>query len=130
MNSRLFSAALGICLVTFSLPACSNTQPGEEDTVQTPIEQPAQDPVIAVPADRPIEQAAVGELLDVNFETSMVTIEDAEGREAAFAFTDTTHIVGAANTEGLSSRQGSRVMVHYLEQNGVRTAVRIEVIPR
>ena len=132
MKTRLWILTLLVCMAVWALAACSSQAPAAKNqTVERSAEQPpaAPQPATAASATAPDAQAATGELRNVDVVTKTLTIKDAAGKEQTFSFTDSTEVVGASGSQGLSNQQGNQVIVHYLEQDR-HTAVRIEMVPK
>jgi hypothetical protein len=71
-----------------------------------------------------------GSLVQVNTDTKMLTVKDAENKEMHFVYNDDTEIVGAGNTvQGLAGKSGERVKVTYTVKQGVNQSSRIEILP-
>jgi hypothetical protein len=134
MKPRFWILISIACVALWPLAACSSQEPAAPDqTIQQPAEQPptATEPAIAPSATAPAAaQIATGELRSVDAQAKTLTVRDAAGTEQLFSFTDSTEIVGAAGAQGISAQQGNPLMVHYIEQDGRKMAVRIEVMPR
>jgi len=133
MKSRLWILTLFVCIAVWPHAACSRQEPAAENqTAQPSVEQPpaAPEPATAASATAPNAQVATGELRSVDLQAKTLTVKNAAGSEQTFSFTDSTDVAGAAGSQGLSNQQGNQVMVHYLEQDGRNTAVRIEIVPR
>src|SRR5262249_40593976 len=60
-----------------------------------------------------------GSLVQVNTDTKMLTVKDAENKEMTFAYSEGTEIVGAGNSvQGLAGKSGERVKVSYTTKQG------------
>jgi hypothetical protein len=135
MKPRFWILISIACVALWPLAACSSQEPATPDqTIQQPAEQPptATDQAAAPPsATAPAAaQIVTGELRSVDAQAKSLTVRDAAGSEQTFSFTDSTEIVGAAGAQGISAQQGNPLTVHYIEQEGRKMAVRIEVMPR
>lgn len=73
------------------------------------------------------EHVLNGELRRVDGDLRTLTVL-AGGTEYTFAYSDATTVSGASGAQGLAAQQGATVAVHYRELDGVRTAVRIELL--
>jgi hypothetical protein len=121
-----------VCIAILSLAACSGQEPAAKNqTVQRSAEQPqaAPEPATAASATPPDARAITGELRSVDPLAKTLTIKNAAGTEQTFSYTDSTDVVGASGSQGLSTQQGNQVIVRYLAQDD-RTAVRIEIVPK
>lgn len=131
MKTLRFSLILVICLATLSLAACSSTEPATDKSATKPSETSrTQQPSSTSALSDPVSQSTVGELQEVDLAAHTVTIKNAEGRAEIFFFTEYTQIVGTADAQGLSVREGSQVTVGYTDKDGRKTAGRIEVVPK
>ena len=123
-----------LVFLVWPLSACSNQEPASADSqtaTQQPLEQPptAQEPESA-PSVTETARVNVGTLQNVDLQSKTFTIQDETGKQVTFSFSDSTEITGASGSEGLSGQQGNQLMVHYTEQAGGNTAIRIQIIPR
>lgn len=130
MNMHVFIRVLATGLLTFSLAACGQGPAAEKEAGTSPSEtQSSQQPTPPALND-PTQQTAVGQLQDVNLTARTVTVKDTAGQEETFLFTESTEIVGTPSAQGLSNQHGNNVTVTYADQEGRKTAVRIEVAPK
>lgn len=100
-----------------------------QDPAPRPQPQPeAQEPVQPAPAQAEPETAsATGELISVDAETQMLTIKGVDGSEWSFRYTDDTDVDEAQDgVAGLATKSGTLVTVHFITEDGVKTATRIE----
>jgi hypothetical protein len=132
MKLHLWILTFIVCLMAWSLTACSRQEPtAEKATVPQSAEQ--QPPAAQPTPSSPVETAAevsIGELQNVDLQAKTLTIKDATGKPATFLFTDATQINSDTGAQGLSGQKGSQVTVHYVERDGAKTAVRIETAPK
>ena len=129
MKTLRFSLILVICLATLSLTACSSNEPTPDTSATKPSETTSPAPPPAAPSD-PVSQSTIGQLQKVDLPARTVTIKNLDGNAETFFFTESTQIVGTADAQGLSVREGSQVTVGYTDKDGRKTAVRIEVVPK
>jgi hypothetical protein len=129
MRSSRLVFLFAICFAAFSIVACSNEPAADTETAavsdQTQEYSPVETPLPTAAVE--VGQTMQGRLQEVDLTNRRVTIKDADGKEEMFLFTGSTEIAGSADAQGLSSRQGSPVTVSYTEQDGVKTALRIEI---
>ena len=128
MKTLRFSLILLISLATLSLAACSSNEPPTDTSATKPAET-SSTPATSAPSD-PVSKSTVGELQKVDLAARTVTIKNGDGNTETFFFTESTQIVGTADAQGLSLREGSQVTVGYTVKDGHKTAVRIEVVPK
>jgi hypothetical protein len=79
--------------------------------------------------DAPAEQPSSiqGELVAVDLEAKTIDVMVGDQR-VQFAYTDATEVVGAQEgIAGLETLENARVIVHFMEADGKKTATRIEV---
>ncbi len=75
------------------------------------------------------DKMAQGELVRVDTENHTLAIKSAEGNEVEFQYNSETKVVGVSNgVQGLSTKTGTRLMVHYQEQAGQKLATKIEIV--
>jgi hypothetical protein len=131
MKLHLWILTFIVCLMVWSLTACSRQEPAAEKAT---VPQSAEQPPAAQPTpSSPVETASevsIGELQNVDLQAKTLTIKDASGNPATFLFTDATQINSDAGAQGLSGQKGSQVTVRYVERDGSKTAVRIETVPK
>jgi len=91
----------------------------------------AQDPVPVPPSQTEEKvQSVNGKLKSVDSDAKKLTITSAAGDDMEFTYNDQTMIVGAESTvEGLAGKSGADVTVSFNEDQGVKTATRIDVKP-
>ena len=83
-------------------------------------------PVMGATGDSAL--TAKGELLKVDTTNHTFTIKAANGEEMQFSYDSSTKVEGSTEgVQGLSSRTGSRLTVHYKEESGRRLATGIEI---
>ncbi len=74
------------------------------------------------------EKLAQGELLKVDTEAMTLTIKNTEGSDIQFQYNSDTKVEGTTNgIQGLSTKTGTRVVIHYKEQSDRKLATRIEI---
>lgn len=102
-------------------PQPQRPQPAPE--IQPQVQQPAPEEL-----DAPKTLRAKGELVKVDPDAMAVTIKSADGTEQKFRYTDRTQVTNVQNgVEGLATKTGALVTVHYTEGAGdVRIATKIE----
>jgi hypothetical protein len=80
------------------------------------------------PGQRPSQEAKAkafeGELTKVDATAKALWVKGLDGKEMKFKYTDQTEIIGADSVEGLATKSGAMVTVHF---DQTRTASRIEV---
>jgi hypothetical protein len=132
MKLHLWILTFIVCLMVWSLTACSRQEPtAEKATAQQSAEQPpAAQPTAPSPVVETAAEVTTGELQNVDLQAKTLTIKDATGKPATFSFTDSTQISGDAGAQGLTGKQGSQVTVRYVERDGGKTAVSIETVPK
>ena len=87
-------------------------------------------PTAAALQQEPGAMIMEGTLVNVDSKSKLIRIKVADGSEMEFAYTEQTEIAGTGETaEGLASRNGSRLRVHYQVLAGISVAVKIEVLP-
>ncbi len=75
------------------------------------------------------DKMAQGELVRVDTENHTLAIKNAEGNEIEFQYNSETKVVGVSDgVQGLSTRTGTRLMVHYQEQANQKLATKIEIV--
>jgi methionine-rich copper-binding protein CopC len=73
-------------------------------------------------------KSITGELTNVDTSTQTFSVKTSDGAEMQFSYNDLTEVTGAQKeVAGLATRSGSQVTVHYTENEGVKTATKIEV---
>jgi hypothetical protein len=98
---------------------------------QTPPQ--SEPPAAAAPAQpAPMADAkamvARGELVKVDADGKKITVKGADGVETEFAYNDATEIAGGRDgAAGLATKSGSKVVVHFTSDQGVKTATKIEI---
>jgi hypothetical protein len=117
-----------IAAVLFAVPTLAAAQ---APAPQTPPQ--SEPPAAAAPA-QPAPQAdaaatvARGELVKVDAEGKTITVKSADGVETEFVYNDATEIAGGSDAAaGLGTKSGSKVVVEYTSDNGVKTATKIEI---
>jgi len=107
----------------------------EQDQQQTPPSDQQQTP----PSDQQqtppndttgmqLDQSISGELKSVDTDAKKIVVTTADGSDMEFIYNDETQCGGTQDTiEGLSTSSGSKVTVHYREENQQKVATRIEV---
>ena len=125
MKRMMFPAIAAALFVAPTLAAAQAPAP------QTPPQ--SEPPVAAAPA-QPAPQAdakatvARGELVKVDADGKKITVKGADGIETEFAYNDATEIAGGRDgAAGLATKSGSKVVVQYTSDNGVKTATKIEI---
>jgi len=89
-----------------------------------PATEPARPSAGAAPMERGADQVISGNLGNVDTDARTFTLS-ADNREQTFRFNDDTDVTGASGTQGLASREGARVTVHYRQDGGANVATRI-----
>ena len=125
MKRMMFPAIAAALFVAPTLAAAQAPAP------QTPPQ--SEPPAAAAPA-QPVPKAdakatvARGELVKVDADGKKITVKGADGVETEFAYTDATEIAGGRDgAAGLATESGSKVVVQYTSDNGVKTATKIEI---
>ena len=125
MKRMMFSAVAAALFVAPTLAAAQAPAP------QTPPQ--SEPPVAAAPA-QPAPKAdakatvARGELVKVDADGKKITVKGADGVETEFAYNDATEIGGGRDgAAGLATKSGSKVVVEYTSDMGVKTATKIEI---
>jgi hypothetical protein len=73
------------------------------------------------------EKSASGELMKVD--ATAITVKLPEGQEVTFKYKADTKIVNPdEKTKGLAEKVGSRLIVTYIEDNGVKWATQIQLV--
>lgn len=123
MKRMLFPAIAGALFLAPTLAAAQAPAP------QTPPQ--SEPPAAAAPAQpAAMSEAAVvrGELVKVDADGKKITVKGADGVETEFAYNDATEISGGREgASGLATKSGSKVVVAYTSDNGVKTATKIEI---
>ncbi len=97
--------------------------------VAVPVTVQAQTKPIGMSSQSTDEQTAQGELTKVDTEKHTLVIKSSDESDLEFQYNSETKVEGITNgVQGLSTRTGSRVMVHYKEQAGQKIATRIEIL--
>ncbi len=125
MKRMMFPAIAAALFLAPTLAAAQAPAP------QTPPQ--SEPPAAAAPA-QPVPKAdakatvARGELVKVDADGKKITVKGADGVETEFAYTDATEIAGGRDgAAGLATKSGSKVVVQYTSDNGVKTATKIEI---
>jgi hypothetical protein len=84
----------------------------------------AQDPAASPP------KSFEGQLMKIDIQLKSIDVRGVDGKEVKFMYTDKTEIVGAQAEQGLTGTIGTRVRVDYTEKSGIKTASKIQVIPK
>ena len=71
-----------------------------------------------------------GQLIKVDVQMKTIDVRGSDGKDIEFLYTDKTEIVGNPVEQGIAGTIGTRVKVDYTEKSGIRTASKIQVIPR
>jgi hypothetical protein len=71
-----------------------------------------------------------GQLVKVDVQMKTIDVRGSDGKDIEFLYTDKTEIVGNPVEQGIAGTIGTRVKVDYTEKSGIRTASKIQVIPR
>ena len=123
MKRMMFPALAAALFVAPTLAAAQAPAP------QTPPQ--SEPPAAAAPAQpAPKSEAALvrGELVKVDADGKKITVKGADGVETEFAYNDATEIVGGRDAAaGLATKSGSKVVVEYTSDKGVKTATKIEI---
>jgi len=123
MKRMMFPAIAAALFVAPTLAAAQAPAP------QTPPQ--SEPPAVAAPAQpAPKAEATVarGELVKVDADAKKLTVKGADGVETEFAYNDATEIAGGRDAAaGLATKSGSKVVVQYTSDNGVKTATKIEI---
>ena len=69
-----------------------------------------------------------GELTKVDATDKTISVKSAKGKEMAFRYTDETQVSGADGVEGLATKSGAHVRVHF--DATTKIASQIEVMQR
>jgi hypothetical protein len=125
MKRTMFPAIAAALFVAPTLAAAQapapQTPPQSEPPAATAPAQPA--PKVDATAT-----VARGELVKVDAEGKKITVRGADGVETEFAYNDATEIAGGRDgAAGLATTSGSKVVVAYTSDNGVKTATKIEI---
>ncbi len=83
----------------------------------------------AAPAQSTNDKVAQGELVKVDIDAQTLTIRNATGEEIEFQYNADTKVEGSTSgVQGLSTKTGTRLMVHYKEQTDSKLAIRVEIV--
>lgn len=86
---------------------------------QAPTQDDRRPPQIDMSAVVDDKTTAKGRLVKVDTDTMTIVIKDEDNQEQEFRYTDATKVVGAQEqVSGLSTKAGSKVMVHFLRGAG------------
>ncbi len=97
--------------------------------VALPAGVQAQPHHLAVSAQANSEKVAQGELVRVDTEAQTLTIKSPTGEEIDFQYNSDTKVEGSTSgVQGLSTKTGTRLMVHYKDQSSSKLAVRVEIV--
>ena len=112
-----------VSLLILVMTGCGETQK------QTSLEK-AQQAEKAVPTAQTQETTQIfeGELMKVDATAKTLSVKNSQGQENEFRYTDQTVISGANGVEGLATKSGTPVSVHF--DTATRTAAKIEVRQR
>lgn len=125
MKRMMFPAIAAALFVAPTLAAAQAPAP------QTPPQsEPPAAAAPAQPAPKADAKATVarGELVKVDADGKKITVKGADGVETEFAYTDATEIAGGRDgAAGLATKSGSKVVVEYTSDKGVKTATKIEI---
>ena len=90
--------------------------------IAMPQEPKAQDPKVQ---DKIVE----GTLMDIDQNARVLTLKTGDN-EMRFSFTDQTEVVAPASNDGKPApvRQGTKMRVHYMENETTKLATKIEII--
>jgi hypothetical protein len=125
MKRMMFPAIAAALFVAPTLAAAQAPAP------QTPPQsEPPAAAAPAQPAPKADAKATVarGELVKVDADGKKITVKGADGVETAFAYNDATEIAGGRDgAAGLATKSGSKVVVEFTSDKGVKTATKIEI---
>ena len=130
MNSRMQIMLLIVLLSASLVAACSGPEPSKQPAQTSSQPKAAPAPSAPSASSSAAEQVTTGKIQNVDLAANTLVIKDAAGNDLTFSFTPSTEITGASGTQGLSGQTGSQVTVHHIEQDGRKTAVRIEIVPQ
>jgi len=83
----------------------------------------------AVSAQSTNDKVAQGELVKVDTDAQTLTIRNATGEEIEFQYNADTKVEGSTSgVQGLSTKTGTRLMIHYKEQTDSKLATRVEIV--
>jgi hypothetical protein len=129
MNINRWNVVVVLCLAVLLLTACGSQQPAvENETAEEGYLPQAQEPTDPHSVDRLTEESTTGQLQAVDLVGKTVTIKDSEGNSQTFFFSESTEIIGAADAQGLTGRQGNPVIVRHTDREGRKMAVHIEIV--
>jgi hypothetical protein len=126
MKRMMFPAFAAALFVAPSLAAAQAPAP----QAPPPQSEPPAAAAPAQPAPKAEAKATVarGELVKVDADGKKITVKGADGVETEFAYNDATEIAGGRDgAAGLATKSGSKVVVQYTSDKGVKTATKIEI---
>ena len=110
-NLRIWT---GVCAFLFVLALVSGTAVAQDTKVQDPKVQDA--------------KIAEGTLMDIDQNARILKLKTGDN-EMQFSFTDKTELVAPDNDgKPVEVRQGTKMRVHYTEQEKAKIATKIEII--
>lgn len=121
MKRSLWLFALPVAVLTL---ACA-----PERTEEALPEEPgaASEPAAPQASAEAAPSVMQGAIASVNSEQQTFTIDADDGTQRRFTYTDATEVVGAPGVQGLTGRDGDRVVVHYREDLDANVALKIEL---
>ena len=131
MKKMTFPALAAAAL--FVAPALAGAQSPSPSPSPSPAPTQAPSPTAGEPkadhADKADKaQSAKGELVKVDAVAKTISVKGADGVETEFAYNDATEIAGGRDgAAGLATKSGSKVVVAYTSDQGVKTATKIEI---
>jgi hypothetical protein len=94
-------------------------RPSPVPSQQSPAQGDRQPPQIDMQAVTEEKTTAKGSLVRVDSDLMTIVIKGDDGQEQEFRYTDATKVVGAQEqVSGLSTKAGSKVMVHFIQGAG------------
>jgi hypothetical protein len=111
MKFHMASVALVLCLGC-AVPALAQQRDDDEAQQQAQVE------------------AVEGELLEVDTESRIISVQGPDGAKLQFSYTNETVITGPQEqTQGLATIEGTHVRVYFTRSNDTFTATRVVVEP-
>jgi hypothetical protein len=75
------------------------------------------------------EKSLSCELLKVDTASQIISVKDPDGQEVTFQYKDDTKIVNPdEKTKGIAEKVGSRLIVTYREEDGIKRATQIQFV--
>jgi hypothetical protein len=125
MKRMMFPAIAAVLFVAPTLAAAQAPAPQTPPQSEPPA---AAAPAQPAPRAEATARVAQGELVKVDADGKKITVKGADGVETEFAYNDATEIAGGRDgAAGLATKSGSKVVVAYTSDNGVKTATRIDI---